>query len=113
MCGSTRRADGPHGQRTVGSALPCPGGEVPQAFACAVGSSDISLGELTGCLFEKEAIVEGREGRRERDSITAASAAYLNTAFELIGHSIRLLPTSRVYLLWPAAQLGRSAFAFR
>jgi hypothetical protein len=33
---------------------------------------------LTGSLFEKEDIVEGKKPRRERDKITAASAAYLN-----------------------------------
>ena len=41
--------------------------------------------EWTSCLFEKADIVEGRKPRRERDKITAASAAYLNIAVELTG----------------------------
>jgi hypothetical protein len=43
---------------------------------------------LTGSLFEKEDIVEGKKPRRERDKITAASAAYLNMALEATGHSV-------------------------
>jgi len=35
-----------------------------------------------GTPFEKEDIVEGMDGRRERKYITAASAAYLNIAVE-------------------------------
>jgi hypothetical protein len=49
---------------------------------------------LTGSLFEKEDIVEGKKPRRERDKITAASAAYLNNAVELTGKKLVLFPSS-------------------
>ena len=53
-----------------------------------------SLLELTSCPFEKEDIVEGMDGRRERDRITAASAAYLNIALEPTPYSVRYAPAS-------------------
>jgi hypothetical protein len=43
---------------------------------------------LTGSLFEKEDIVEGKKPRRERDKITAASAAYLNIGLESTAYSV-------------------------
>ena len=45
-------------------------------------------------------MVEGRE------NMTAASAAYLNTALERTGHSGHRWARVRLYM-WPAAQFGR------
>jgi len=39
--------------------------------------------------FAQEDIVEEMAGRRERELITAASAAYLNQGMELTGNSVR------------------------
>jgi len=39
--------------------------------------------------FEKEDIVKGMDGRRERKSITAASAAYLNNRLQPTAYSVR------------------------
>jgi len=53
-----------------------------------VGSCDLSLRELTSGPCEKEDIVEELDGRRERELITAASAAYLNNALQLTAYSL-------------------------
>jgi hypothetical protein len=45
-----------------------------------------------GDAFTKEDIVEEIDGRRERELITAASAAYLNKALEPTPYSLRLAP---------------------
>jgi hypothetical protein len=42
-----------------------------------------------GDAFAKEDIVEAIDGRRERELITAASAAYLNIGLELTAYSLR------------------------
>ena len=60
-----------------------------QSFVDAVGSWDISLRKLTRGLFEKEDIVEGMDGRRESETLTAASAAYLNTPLQATPFSLR------------------------
>jgi hypothetical protein len=44
--------------------------------------------------LKKEDIVKGIDCRRERDNLTAASAAYLNLALELTAHSVGFLSTS-------------------
>jgi hypothetical protein len=47
-----------------------------------------------GDAFAKEDIVEEIDGRRERELITAASAAYLNHALQLTAYSLRVAPAS-------------------
>jgi hypothetical protein len=45
-----------------------------------------------GDAFAKEDIVEEIDGRRERELITAASAAYLNNALQPTVNSLRCAP---------------------
>jgi len=45
---------------------------------------------LTGGSCEKEDIVKGKEYRRERDDLTAASAAYLNKGIQATGVTLAL-----------------------
>jgi hypothetical protein len=56
--------------------------EEPQAWVDAVGACEVSLRKTSGTLA-KEDLGAGMHGRRERQDITAASAAYLNHPVEL------------------------------